>query len=483
MTALVIDVGTSGLRAIVVRADGTTDNEQHVEMLPSTPHPGLVEFDARTLADAALGLAERVLALAGPVTCVGVANQRASTIAWSARTGQPLAPGIGWQDLRTVGRCLELRAEGVRVAPNQSATKAEWLLQAADDDGHDRADVRLGTVDSWLAWCLTGGEHHVTDATNALVTGLYDVRSGGWDEGLLDLLGIPATALPDVVDTCGAIASTVLLGAPPLTALAGDQQASMVGQGCILPGLAKITFGTGGMLDLCLGDDPGPTPVQGTFPVIAWRDSKATVWGREAVMLSAGTSVEWLRDGIGLIDTAEQSEAMAASVPDSGEVVFVPSLSGTGTPDWDHGARGLLLGVTRGTSAAHVVRAVLEGVAQRGADMVEATEADTGQPVGALRVDGGMSRNRLFVQALADATGHTIEVSAEREATALGAGFLAGTAVGTWTDLTEAVSARPPALTVDPELDGHARAEARQRFVLARHRAGGWIPELSGLDL
>ncbi len=483
MSILVIDVGTSGIRAVIVRPDGTTDHEQHVEALPSTPHPGLVEFDPTTLAQTALGLAERVRALAGPVDAVGIANQRASTIAWHARTGEPIGPGIGWQDLRTVGRCLELRAEGVVVAPNQTATKAEWLIQRADDDGVDADDVRIGTVDSWLAWHLTGGRRHVSDATNVLVTGLYDAAAGGWDDALLERLGIPPGCLPELVDTTGHIDDTVIDGAPPLTALVGDQQASMVGQGCIEPGLAKITFGTGGMLDVCLGDHPGPAPTVGTFPIIAWRDAHRTVWGREAVMLSAGTSVEWLRDGLGLIDSAEQSEAVAASVPDTGDVTFVPSLSGTGTPDWDHGARGLLLGATRGTTRAHVVRAVLEGVAQRGADLVDATEADTGQSIGALHVDGGMSRNRVFTQALADATGHTVEVSAQREATALGAGFLAGTAVGTWPDLTDAVASRAAGTAVEPAIDDDRRRATRARFIEARRRAGGWIPELSSLDL
>lgn len=483
MSILVIDVGTSGIRAVIVRPDGTTDHEQHVEVLPSTPHPGLVEFDPSTLAQTALGLAERVRSLAGPVDAVGVADQRASTVAWHARTGEPIGPGIGWQDLRTVGRCLELRAQGLAVAPNQTATKAEWLVQFAADAGIDADDVRIGTVDSWLAWHLTGGRRHVTDATNALVTGLYDVAGGRWDEALLERLGIPGGALPEVVDTTGHIDATDLEGAPPLTALVGDQQASLIGQGCIAPGLAKITFGTGGMLDVCLGDLPGPAPTEGTFPVIAWRDADRTVWGREAVMLSAGTAVEWLRDGLQLIESAEQSETVAASVPDAGGVTFVPSLSGTGTPDWDHGARGLLLGATRGTTRAHVVRAVLEGVAQRGADLVDATEADTAQAIGALRVDGGMSRNGVFVQALADATGHTIEVSSQREATALGAGFLAGTAVGTWTSLADAVASRVAGTSVEPAIDRERRHAARAQFIEARRRAGGWIPELSSLDL
>lgn len=477
MTVLVIDVGTSSVRALAVRPDGTTTHEHHVETLPTSPHPGLVEFDPALVLRAARDVAARVIDDAGPVDAVGIANQRASTVVWDSRSGEPLGPGLGWQDLRTVGRCLELRAEGVEVAPNTSATKAEWLI-AQTDVAPDR--LRVGTVDAWLAWHLTVDALHVTDATNALVTGLHDVAGGGWDRGLCERLGIPADALPTIVDTVGVIGATDLPGAPPLAALVGDQQASLIGQGCIEAGMAKITFGTGGMLDLCLGDIP-PQPTDGTFPIIAWRSSERTAWGLEAVMLSAGTSVEWLRDGLGIIDSAESSAEVAASVDDADGVVFVPSLSGTGTPVWDHGARGLLLGITRGTTRAHVVRAVLEGVAHRGADLVEAAESASGMTIDRLRIDGGMSRNPVFCQALADAAARPVDVSLEREATALGAGLLAGVATGMWADLEAATAA---VLRREPD----ARYELqhpldRARFADARGRASNWIPELSSLDL
>ena len=479
MTILVIDVGTSGLRALAVHPDGTTSDEHHEAALPTSPHPGLVEFDAMTLADTARGLADRVIADVGPVQVVGIATQRASTVAWDARTGSPIGPGIGWQDLRTVGRCLELRAEGLPVAPNQTATKAEWLIQQTDVEPEH---LRIGTVDAWLAWHLSGGSLHVTDATNAAVTGLRDVAGDRWDPALLDRLGIPATAMPEVVDTVGIVgAASTLHGEPPIGAIVGDQQASLVGQGCVDRGRAKITFGTGGMLDVCLGDDPGAAPKRGTFPIVAWRDATGTTWGREAVMLAAGTCVEWLRDGVGVVDSAEETAEVAATVDDSDGVVFVPSLSGTGTPVWDHGARGLLVGITRGTTRAHIVRAVLEGVAHRGADLVEATEADTGVDIDVLRIDGGMSRNPVFVQALADATQRPVEVSVQREATALGAGLLAGVAAGTWADVSataEIVETLGHEAVVQPggELD-------RARFAEARDRAGNWIPALTDLDL
>lgn len=475
MTVLVVDAGTSGVRSLALRPDGTVAAEVHAEVLPSSPAPGLVELDPVATAEAAKATALAVLDQVGPVAALGVTNQRASTIAWDARTGEPVGPGIGWQDLRTVGRCLALQAEGVRLAPNASATKAEWLLQQSAIPAEH---VRIGTVDTWLAWSLSDGGCHVTDASNALVTGLYD-PAAGWRTDLLQLLGVPATALPTVVDSAGAVAAaTALPGAPPIASLIGDQQASLLGQGAISRGDAKLTLGTGGMFDICLGADAGTPPQHGTFPMVAWRLGGVNTWAREAVMLSAGACVEWLRDGLGIVATVADSEGLAASVPDSGDVTFVPALSGIGTPHWDHGARGLLIGITRGTTRAHIARAVLEGVALRAAALLEAAEADTGLRVDVLRLDGGMSANRVVVQALADATGRPVERSAQREATALGAGFLAGTAVGTWPDLPAAVATRPSGERIDP-----VRSLDRTRFGDAVERARRWIPELSSLSL
>lgn len=479
MTALVIDVGTSGVRALLVHDDGTTTDDHHAVTLPSSPHPGLVEFDPMELAATAIDLASRVTAAGHQPATLAITAQRASTVVWDVRDGRPVGPGIGWQDLRTVGRSLELRAESVEVAPNQSATKAEWLISRTDVPADH---LRLGTVECWLAWRLSDGALHVSDATNAAVTGLWDPVGGAWDEATLDRLGIPASAVPKVVDTVGLLGeATALDGSPTIGALVGDQQASLVGQGCVTRGQAKVTFGTGGMLDVCLGHDPGPRPRHGTFPIVAWRDGSGTTWGREAVMLSAGSAVEWLSDGLGLVDAPADTAALAASVDHSDGVVFVPSLSGLGTPVWDHGARGLIVGVTRGTARAHVVRAVLEGVAHRGADLVEAAERDTGVTIGTVRIDGGMSRNPVFVQALADATGRPVEVSVEREATALGAGLLAGVAAGVHADVAataEVVEARGHDAVVEP-----AQQLDRERFAEARGRAERWISALSDLDL
>jgi glycerol kinase len=475
---LVVDVGTSSLRAAVVRPDGSIVAEHHRQLLPDSPAPGLVEFDARLMADAALEVATTALDEAGPVDAVGIADQRASTVVWERATGVPVGPGLGWQDLRTVGDCLVLQAEGLRLAPNQSATKLKWLLDTFDAERS--RDLCFGTVDTWIAWTLSGGDAHVTDLSNAAVTGLTDRDGTGWDAGVLATLGIPAAMLPRIVDSTGGCAeASALDGCPPICGIAGDQQASLVGQGCVRPGPAKITFGTGAMLDTVVSDRPDfdTRGAGGTFAIVAWRDGGTPTWGVEAVMLSAGTNVEWLRDDLGVIESAAASHDVARQVETTDGVVYVPALLGLGTPKWDYGARGTLLGVTRGTSRAHVVRAVLEGIAERGADLVEAAEADTGLVIEHLRVDGGMSRNPTFVQALADATQRAVQVSPVVEATTLGAASLAGLATGMWSGWDELADRWAPATTVEP-----GPATDRDRWRRAVERSAGWIGDLSGIS-
>jgi glycerol kinase len=386
-------------------------------VLPDTPFPGLVEFDATAMAAAAVEVASASLADGGPVEAVGIANQRASTIVWDRATGVPVGPGIGWQDLRTVGTCLELQAKGIRVAPNASATKVAALLDSADPDRSrsERGELAFGTVDTWVAWTLSAGELHITDSSNAGVTGLVRGDGSGWDTEVLAALGIPEAILPTIVDSSGTLGpAEILPGRPVIAGVAGDQQASLMGQGCTRAGQAKATFGTGGMLDQCVGRERphqltrGPA---GTIPIIAWRRGSEVTWGVEAIMLSAGTCIEWLRDDLALIDSAAHSAEVAARCDDTGDVWFVPALLGLGTPVWDFGARGTLVGLTRGTGRPELVRAVLEGVAHRGADLLEAAEADSGLGIGALRIDGGMSDNPVFTQALADACGRPVEIS------------------------------------------------------------------------
>ena len=494
-SVLVVDVGTSGVRAAIVRPDATVAHAHHAVVLPDTPAPGLVEFDASLMADAVLAVAHAALADGGPVEAVGIANQRASTIVWERATGKPVAPGIGWQDLRTVGTCLVLQGEGIRLAPNASATKVMAILDQVDPD-RSRAgagELCFGTVDSWVAFILSGGVSsgadalHVTDATNAAVTALVDAATITWDEPLLQRLNIPVAMLPRIVDSSGAIGgSHALPGAPVICGIAGDQQASLVGQGCTRPGMAKATFGTGGMLDQCTGT--GRPPVHagrgsaGTFPIVAYRIAGRATWGTEAVMLSAGTCVEWLRDDLGLLDTAAESATVAARCETTGDVWFVPALLGMATPVWDFGARGTLVGLTRGSGRPELVRAVLEGVAHRGADLVEASESDSGFPIASLRIDGGMSDNDVFVTALADAIGRPVEVSPILEATTLGAGLLAGLAIGAYGSDDDLADTFSPRRTVEPRQDDATRAHSRARWLAARAKAEATIPELSGIS-
>jgi glycerol kinase len=476
---LVVDIGTSSVRAAVVRPDGAVEHVHTRATLPDSPAAGLVEFDARVLADAALGCARAALEAGGPVGAVGIANQRASTVVWDAATGEPVGPALGWQDLRTIGKCFELQAAGYRIAPNCSATKAAHILDE-HDPSRDR-DLRIGTVDTWIAWALSDGVLHVTDQTNAGLTALVTHDGARWDADLLDLLRIDPRTLPTIVDSSGVLgAATALPGAPPIAGLAGDQQASLLGQGCVEPGVAKITFGTGGMLDAVVGPTrPGyeQRGGAGCFPIVARRIAGETTWGIEGVMLSAGTNVEWLRDDLGLLPSSEASHDVAASVPDAGGAWYVPALLGLGTPNWDYGARGTLLGVTRGTTAAHVVRAVLEGIAHRAADLVDSAEADGAGTIAAIRVDGGMAANPTFVQAVADSSQRPVEVSPVLEATTLGAAYLAGLAIGTWAGLDDVAAAWNPSAAVEP-----GAPTDRERWKRAVERAAAWIPELSALD-
>lgn len=481
MSILVIDVGTSGLRSAIVNADAKVGHIEYRPFAPNSPAPGLVEFDAVAMGQAVLEVTRATLAgTTDHIDALGISTQRASTVVWDRATGEPIGPSLGWQDLRTVFDCIMAKAShGLALAPNQSATKVAWLLNTYD--ANRSRDLLFGTIDTWIAWVVSSGALHITDHTNAAVTGLYDTAARTWSTRACAALGVPMRMLPTIVDSSGELGiATALPGAPMIGGLAGDQQASLIGQGCVRPGQAKITFGTGGMLDLCTGAEPPKNPNRashGTFPIVAWTREGQATWGIEAIMLSAGTNVEWLRDDLGIIDTAAHSHDVAAQCETADGVVFVPALLGLGTPHWDYGARGTLLGITRGTGRAHIVRAVLEGVAHRGADLVEAAEADSGLTIGALRIDGGMSENPTFTQALANASGRSVEVSPVIEATTLGASYLAGLAAGTWTHLDEVADSWAPAIVVEPNatLD-------RERWHEAVHRSSRWIPDLSALD-
>ncbi|HYA45326.1 MAG TPA: FGGY family carbohydrate kinase, partial [Acidimicrobiales bacterium] len=368
-------MGSSTVRASVVRPDGSVHARHQRALESHHPAPGLVELDASALGHAAMEMARETLHEVGSVAGVGVTSQRGTTVVWEAASGEPVGPALSWQDLRTAGTCLELQGEGLRLAPNESATKIAWLLDMFDPER--RRDLRFGTLDSWVVWQLSRGQLHVTDPGNAGVSGLLpteEVLAGKagltWDQARLQRLRIPEACMPSIVPSSARLGeATALPGAPPICGIAGDQQASLIGQGCVHAGDAKATFGTGAFLDVNIGGSPPPfgafgrSGEAGCFPVIAWELGGTLTWGVEAIMLSAGTALAWLVDDLALIRTAAESAELAGRCADTGDVFFVPALVGLGTPKWDFGARSLLIGMTSGTGRPQVVRAVLEGIA------------------------------------------------------------------------------------------------------------------------
>jgi glycerol kinase len=478
--ALAIDVGTTSVRTALVDLEGSVTHARQRRLTIATPLPGEVELDANEIAAVVADLARQTLAEGGGADVVGVTNQRATTVLFDATTGEPVGPALGWQDLRTVIDCLVLQAQGLRLAPNQSATKARWLIEHCARPEHD---LRLATVESWVTYRLTEGRLHVTDHSNAAVTGLVGVDPRRWDGSVLAALGLDASLLATIVDTMGEHGrASALPGAPPITALVGDQPASLFGQCCVRSG-AKITFGTGAMLDLVRGP-AGPTSMSrlasGCFPVVVASRGGEVTWGLEGIVLSAGACVEWLRDDLGLIDDEAECDALARSVDDDG-VTFVPALSGLGTPWWDFGARGGFFGLTRGSTRAHLVRAVLVGVAERGADLIDAARLETGLALDEVRVDGGMTANRFLLQSLADSAGCRVAVSAEREATTRGAWLMALVGAGHLT-IDDVEGLWHPAEVFEPRATAGERTARRGAWRASVDRVRATIPELSAIE-
>jgi glycerol kinase len=478
--ALAIDVGSSSIRTALVDERGVVSYVHQRPLHVATPSPGYVELDAAEIVNSALELAALTLGDGGACACVGVTNQRATTIVFDPATGVAVGPALSWQDLRTVIDCLVLQGEGLRLAPNQSATKVRWLVEQAQRPSRE---LRFATIETWLVWHLSQGASFVSDRSNAGVTGLVNTTLDGWDERTLSLLALDPMMLPEIVDTiCHVGPATALPGAPPITAIVGDQSASLFGQSCVRTG-AKVTFGTGAMLDLVHGDHSPPTLARypsGCYPVALRSRDGVVTWGVEGIVFSAGSCVEWLVD-LGLIGEVAESESLATSVPDTAGVAFVPAFSGLGTPEWDFGARGGFFGLTRGSSRAHLVRAVLEGVAHRGADLLDAAQREVGATLHELHVDGGMSANRFFVQRLADFSGHVVSVSSEREATTRGAGLMALVGAGHLT-LEEVETLWSPAFVATPALSDQHRLLAREAWAASLAKARRTIPELSDVS-
>ena len=418
---LAVDQGTTGTTCLVVDEDLSVLGRGYRELQQHFPRPGWVEHDPEEIWQSVLGAAADAVAAAGTrpadLTTVGITNQRETTLLWDRRTGRPVAPAIVWQDRRTADRCRELDAGLIRARtglvpdPYFSATKLEWLLREHPHDG-----LAFGTVDAWLVWKLTGGAVHATDATNASRTMLVSLATLDWDDELLELFGVDRSLLPRIVGSEDVVGEGELLGATvTIHGIAGDQQAALYGQGCHRAGEGKATYGTGSFVLVHTGDDASPPP-RGLLKTAA-----ADGYALEGAVLVSGAAVQWLRDGLGLIADAAESEALARSVDSTGGVVFVPALTGLGSPWWDSDARGLVAGLTRGTTRAHLVRAALEAIAHQVADVVDALP----ESPEVLRADGGATANGFVMQLQADLLGVPVEVAAERETTALGAAALA----------------------------------------------------------
>lgn len=490
---LAIDQGTTSSRAALVTEQGTIAAIGQRDFPQHYPQPGWVEHDPNEIWEScceAIASALRA-AEADPeqLLAVGIANQRETLVIWDRHTGMPAAPAIVWQDRRTAGICEELRAAGAEQAVRQAtgltldpyftATKLTWLLRQ-DPELRRRAErghLAAGTVDSWLLWKLTGGAVHATDFTNASRTALFHIGRGRWDDALCALFEVPRAVLPRTQPSAslfGFTAPDVLGARVPITGVAGDQQAALVGQACIRPGQVKNTYGTGAFLLAPAGERP-TLPENGLLlSISAQADTRAPQYVLEGSVLVAGAVVQWLRDGLGIIASSAEVEPLAASVPTSGGVVFVPAFAGLGTPHWDPRARGLIIGLTRGTTRAHLARAALEAIAFSVADLLEAFGPALPKPIDELRADGGAARNDLLLQLQADLAGIPVVRPAETETTVLGAAYLAGIGEGIYGSFEDVASLWRPADVFEPRISPSERAERIETWRRAVDRARAW---------
>jgi glycerol kinase len=486
-SVLALDQGTTGSTALLVHQDGTVLSRGYRELEQHYPRPGWVEHDPEEILRVSLEAMREALAGSHERPAgIGITNQRETVVLWDRRTLASAGPAIVWQDRRTSERCRELREAGVETLlrertglvadPYFSATKLEWLLR----DGQlrrraERGELAAGTIDSWLVARLTGGRAHVTDHTNASRTLLYGLSARDWDPELLRVFGVPRAILPDIVPSAGTIAETdpAHLGASlPIAGLAGDQQAALFGQGCCTEGLAKNTYGTGAFLLVYTGGRL-PAPARGVLATAACGPRGEPAYALEGSVFIAGAALQWLRDGLGLIRVAGESEALARGVPDTGGVHFVPAFVGLGTPHWEAEARGTITGITRGTSRAHLVRAALEAMAFSSADLLDAMAGAGGLDVPALRVDGGASANDWLMQFQADVLGVPVERPDMVETTALGAAGLAGIALGVWKGTGDFLAGRRFQRFV-PATDESKRRELRGGWARAVRTALAW---------
>jgi glycerol kinase len=478
MPILSIDAGTTGMTVLLVGDGGEVIGRGYREFPQHFPQPGWVEHDPEDWWSATLEATTEAMAgarlRADAITAVGISNQRETTVLWERDGVRPVHPAIVWQDRRTAPLCETLRDEGwepkvaertgLVIDPYFSGTKLAWLLEHADGAraAAEAGRLAFGTVDSYMVARLTGGRVHATDHTNASRTMLFDIHALDWDPELLDRLGVPRALLPEARASCGDFGSTdpeAFLGIrAPVAGIAGDQQAALVGQACFSPGDAKNTYGTGSFVVLNTGLEPASA--EGLLTTIAYSDPEGVRYALEGSIFITGAAIQWLRDGLGIIDRADQAGPLSESVPDTGGVYFVPALVGLGAPWWDPYARGTLVGLTRGTSRAHVVRAAVEAMAFQTRDVVDAMLRASGTPLSELRVDGGASVMNVMLQLQADLLGVPVRRPVVQETTALGAAFLAGLATGVWSTKEEAASA----WTLDREFLPEDRAAADVRY-------------------
>jgi glycerol kinase len=487
---LALDQGTTSSRAILFDHGGAIVAVAQKEFRQFFPKPGWVEHDAGEIWFSQSSVAHEVLAKAGAtaanVAAIGITNQRETTVVWDRHTGQPICPAIVWQDRRTAPICDRLKARGLAPLIRRktglvidayfSGTKLQWILQnvpGAKAKAKAGA-LAFGTVDSWLVWNLTRGQRHVTDPSNASRTMLFNLKTGDWDDELLDLFGVPRSVLPEVRSSSEVYGeATIFPSKVPIAGIAGDQQAALFGQVCTQPGMVKNTYGTGCFMLMHTGAKPIASK-NNLLTTVAWRLGNRTDFALEGSIFIAGAVVQWLRDGLGIIKTSAEVEALAASVDDTHGVYLVPAFAGLGAPHWDQYARGILAGLTRGTTSAHIARAALEGIAYQVADVLHAMESDAGIRLKELRVDGGACANNLLMQFQADVLGVPVVRPMVSETTALGAAYLAGLAVGFWKDQKEIAAQWQADRRFTPAMKPATRRKLLAGWTKALARARRW---------
>jgi glycerol kinase len=489
---LALDQGTTSSRALLFDRTGAVLSLAQREFAQHFPEPGCVEHDAREIWATQVAVAAEAIARAGlksgDIRALGITNQRETTVLWDRQTGEPVAPAIVWQDRRTAPFCDALteagHAEAIRdktglvIDAYFSGTKLNWLLDHVPGarDRARRGDLAFGTIDSWLIWKLTAGKVHATDVSNASRTMLFNIHTLDWDQDLLDWMDIPRAVLPRIVSSSEIVGETACEGLPrglPIAGVAGDQQAALFGQACHQPGMAKNTYGTGCFMLMNTGSKPVRSNNR-LIATVAWRIAGETVYALEGSVFIGGAVIQWLRDGLGIIEKSSDVEALATSVPDTAGVYVVPAFAGLGAPHWDASARGAIVGLTRGSTRAHIARAAVESIAFQSAELGIAMESDAGTPLSELRVDGGAAVNNFLMQFQADLSGTPVVRPRVTETTALGAAYLAGLATGFWADCAEIATMWAHDATFTPAAPREAMQTRLERWRLAVERSRHW---------